>query len=207
MAGRDLGEPGRPRQLRQALLHGRVAPGVDQRDGAGADAVRMGRLERRGGCGLIQRLDLAAVHADAAGHLGDALVQQRRQLHVQVEQAGTGLVADPQQVAEAPVHHQQRALALALQQGIGGDGGAHADLAHQARGHWLVRRDAQHRLDPGDGGVLVAAGVLAQQLAGAQRPVGRAGDKVGEGAAAVDPELPSAMCAVHAVSLPGAAGR
>ena len=52
-------------------------------------------------------------------------------------------------------------------------------------------RDAEHRLDAGDGGVAVAAGVLAQQLVGRQPPVGIARDDVGEGAAAIDPELPA----------------
>ena len=55
-----------------------------------------------------------------------------------------------------------------------------------------VEGDAKHRLDAGDRGVAVAARVFAEQLWVERRPVGIARDDVGEGAAAVDPELPFA---------------
>jgi hypothetical protein len=62
-----------------------------------------------------------------------------------------------------------------------------------------VWRHTKHRADAGDGGVAVAAGVLRQQLVGGQVSRRVARDDVGEGAAAVDPELPFAV--VHEQSL------
>ena len=64
-----------------------------------------------------------------------------------------------------------------------------------------VERDAEHRLDAGDGGVAVAAGVLAEAACGwTACPSGCARDDVGEGAAAIDPELPGAVC--HCAQVP-----
>src|ERR1700681_4637841 len=54
-----------------------------------------------------------------------------------------------------------------------------------------LQRQAEHGLEAGDRGVAISAGVLAEQLAGREAPIGRAGDDVGEGAAAIDPELPT----------------
>jgi hypothetical protein len=62
-----------------------------------------------------------------------------------------------------------------------------------------VRFDAEHLADAGDDRVAIAAGVLAQELVRREPSLGVARDDVGEGAAAVDPELP--LC--HHRILPG----
>ncbi len=190
VAGGDLGEAGLARQLGQAPLVRRVFPGVQQHDGAGVDAggAGMGEVPARGF--LVQRLDLLAIDADAAVDLHHLFVQHRGQGDRQVEQPRPRLVADAQRVGEAAVDHQQHPLALALQQRVGGDRGAHLHRLDQPGRDRPVERHAEHRLDAGDGGVAVAAGILAQQLVGRQAPVGITGDDVGEGAAAIDPELP-----------------
>ena len=62
----------------------------------------------------------------------------------------------------------------------------------------LAGLQAQQVADAGDGRVAVLLGVFRQQLVRDQRAVGPLGDDVGEGAAAVDPELPlGAGCALH----------
>ena len=58
-------------------------------------------------------------------------------------------------------------------------------------GQRRAARDAEQIADAGERGVLVAPGVLGEQLVGDERAVGPARDDVGEGAAAVDPELPA----------------
>ena len=191
MAGADLGEPRRLRQFRQALLMCGVFPGVHQHDGARAHAVGHRLRERVPRGRLVQRFDRFAVHADAAADLHHPLVQQRGQADVEVEQAGAGLVADAQRIGEPAVDHEQRALPPALQQGVGGDGGAHLHGVDCARRDRRVRGKAEHAADAGDGGVPVALRVLAQQLVRAERTRRVARDDVGEGAAAIDPELPA----------------
>ena len=54
----------------------------------------------------------------------------------------------------------------------------------------VVDAEAQDLADAGQRRVLVLLGVLREQLVGDQAAVGRAGDDVGEGAPAVDPEFP-----------------
>ncbi len=139
---------------------------------------------------FVQRFDFRAVDADAAADFDDLLIQHRGQGDGEVEQARAGLVADAQGVGETLVHQQQGAVALALQQRVGGDGGAHFDRLDLSGRDRFIRANAEDRFDAGDGGVLVALGVLRQQLMGGQCAVGMARDDVGEGAAAVDPELP-----------------
>ena len=56
-----------------------------------------------------------------------------------------------------------------------------------------IGRQTEQVADAGDGGVAVLLGVLAEQLVGGERAVGPAADDVGEGAAAVDPELPARL--------------
>ncbi len=132
VAGGDLGEPRLARQLGQALLVRRIFPCVQQNDRAGVDAclARVGEVAARGG--FVQRLDFLAVDADAAVDFYHLLVQHGGQGDREVEQARARLVADAERVGEASVDDQQDALALALEQGVGGDGGAHlhgVDLA------------------------------------------------------------------------------
>ena len=162
VTGGNLGHTRLFRQRGQALLVIRVFPGIHQHNGAGVDALGFRGGEGFSGSILVERLDLGAIDTDTAGNFDHVFIQHRGEDNLQVEQAGPGLVADAQAVGEAGVHHQQGAFALTLQQRVGGDGGAHlhrVDLAGWDRG---VERDAQDGLDPGDGGIAVAAGVFGQ---------------------------------------------
>ncbi len=210
MAGGDLREADLARDVREAAFMLRILPGVHQHDGAGGDALGARRGERVPRGMFVQRFDLLAIDADASGNLHNLLVQHRRQGNGEIEQPRPGLVADPQRVGEAAVHHQQRALALAFEQRVGGNGGAHLHRFDGARRDRRIERNTKHRLDAGNGGVAVAAGILAEQLVGREMSVGMARDDVGERAATIDPELPLGRC--HRTTLPlplreGAGGR
>ena len=196
-----LGEALLARDLGAAPLHGRVSPGVYEGDGAGREA-RLPRLtQHRPRARLVERLHLPAVRAHASRHLRDPLVEHRGQLHIEVEQARPGLVADAQEVGEAPVDEKQRPLAPALQEGVGRDRRAHLHLRHGAGRDAFVRCEAEQVLDAGDRGVPVAAGVLAEQLVRDEPTGWVARHDIGERAAAVDPELPAAAlrrdCRAH----------
>ncbi len=121
-------------------------------------------------------------------------VQQFRQHDVAGEQFGPILVADAQGVAKALGDQQQGAVALAFQQGVGGDGGAHLHRRDVFGGNRPIRHHAQQLANPVQGGVGVMLGIVRQQLVCHQLPVGTAGDDVGKRAAPVDPELPAGGC-------------
>jgi hypothetical protein len=110
---------------------------------------------------------------------------------VAVEQPRAVLVGDAQRIAKAARGDQQRGLALALQQRVGGDRGAHLHAVDHVGAYRLAGLQAQQVADAGHGRVAVLLGVFGQQLVRDQRAVGPLGHHVGEGAAAVDPELPA----------------
>ncbi len=101
------------------------------------------------------------------------------------------LVGDPQGVAEAPGDDQQRALPGAFEEGVGGDGGPHADRVDGVAGPAQQRADGDHGRVGAGRTRAVRVGVVGEHLAGEQPAVGAARDDVGEGAASVDPELPA----------------
>ena len=141
----------------------------------------------------VERLQHLAVRADALLRLDHALVQQLGQHDVAVEQPRPRLVGDAQRVAKAACRDQQRAVALALEQRVGGHRGAHLHALDLLGRDRLRRPQAEQAADAFDRGVAVLLGVLGQQLQRVQLAVGRAADDVGEGAAAVDPELPAQL--------------
>src|SRR5205807_5166176 len=85
---------------------------------------------------------------------------------------------------------EHRALALALKERIGRDGGAHLHDLDLFAGNGRAGGDREQLAYPGDRGVSIASGILGEQLVGEDAPVRAKGDDIGESAAAVDPELP-----------------
>ena len=148
--------------------------------------------------GLLQRRPRAvrmpgehlAFGCYALVHLDDALVELLRQDDVAGEQLGPVLVADLERVGEALGDDEERALALALEEGVGRDRRAHLDRGDRAARQLRVGAKAQYVADAGQGGVAIAAGIVREQLPCDERSVGPPRDHVGEGTAAVDPELP-----------------
>jgi hypothetical protein len=172
-----------------------MGPGVGQRNRHGGIALRPRRAQIGQDFGFVQRRHGMAVAVDPPAHFQHALVQRSGLADRQVEQVGTGLVADRQQIGKAAIHHQQRARALAFEQGVGGHGRAHLHFIDRPGRPGFVGAQAQDLADAGNRGIGIALQVFAQQLGRGKPSLGRARDNVGERAATIDPEPPSAHAA------------
>ena len=166
------------------------APAVHQDDRHSPESVGARCQQVRPRLRLVQRAVEDPVRADAFVDLDDPVTELVVEHDVPGEQVRTALPADAQGIAEPSGDRQDDGLALALQQGVGGHGGAHADFGDEAGGEGAGRdpENPPHALDRGIG---VLLGIVRQQFARLKRPVRRAGDDVREGAAPVDPEAPA----------------
>ena len=187
VADRDLGEPGGAGQRLQPRLMRREAPAVDQDDGDRAQTCGNCSGEGRGCCLLVQRQQHFPFGADPFCDLDHLGIERLGQNDVAGEQLGAFLAADSEGIAKALGDRQHTRLALAFEQGVGGNRGAHPYLGVGQRS----RRHPGQLADRRDCRIFAAQGVFGQQLGGQHLPIGRAGDNVGEGPAAVDPELPA----------------
>ena len=140
---------------------------------------------------LVERQHQLTVRTDALVRLDNGAVQQLGKHDAPVEQARAVLVRDAQRIAKTAGGDQQRRLALALKERVGRHRGTHLDAFHPVWRHLRVRPQAQQIADAGNRGVAVLLRVVAQQLVRDQATIGLAAHDVGEGAAAVDPELPA----------------
>ena len=191
-ADRNLGEACALAGIFDNDLVDGILPGMHQHYGDGIDTIGAGP-----GKFGFQGFEVNAAHRLAVGHgalidFDHALVELFGQNDFLGENIRPGLIGDPQCVAEAPGNDQQGAVALALEQRIGGDRGAHLDVA-DARGRdrcGLV--DAEQIANALDGGIGIGFRIFRQQLALMQRAIGRAADHICKGAATVDPEIPNA---------------
>ena len=165
----------RAAHLREAELAGRladralvrgVAVAVGQDDRGAAEAVAVGGAQRLGDGVEVQGAYDAAVRVHPLGHLDHPVVQRLRQHDPAVEEPRPVLVRDAQRVPETGRDDEHRGLALALQQGVGGDGGAHLDDGDPVGRNRFVRSEAQQsagsRRRPRPG----ALGMVGQELAG-----------------------------------------
>ena len=141
--------------------------------------------------GLIQGFQLRAIHRHAATDFNGAFMQQFRQAHIKIEQAGPRLIADTQQISKATIDQQQHTFTLAFQKRIGGDRGAHFHRLNQPGRNRRAGGKTQALANAGNGGVLVAFRVFRQQFQCGKPPGRIARDDIGKGAAAINPELPS----------------
>ena len=166
---------------------------MHEHDGDGVDAVGTASGERGTRGGKVERRLHAAVGADALRHLGNACIKHRRLLYSAREDLGPGLVADLERVAETFAHEQKNAVALALEERIGGDGGAHLDALDQLRRQGAPAWHPKQIADAGRRRIQIGLWILREQLVREQAAVRRPRHDVGEGAAAVDAELPGAQ--------------
>jgi hypothetical protein len=132
---------------------------------------------------------------DALVHLDDGLVQHARPADVEVKDARPALVANLEAVPKAARDDERHGLALALEEGVGRDGGAHPDrlnggrveesgrVGRRRRGVARLGEDAPDALERRVG---IVGRVLGQQLDDDGPARGQEADAVGKGAAAVD---------------------
>ena len=198
---RHLGEAGRAGEVADPRLVLRVAVAVHADHGGGPVPVLAGPGQLRGESGLVERGEDLAASGDPLVRLDDAVVEHLGEQDAAVEDPRPVLVGDAQRVAEAPGDDQDGGLALPLQQGVGGDGGAEPDRADLAGRDVLTRLQAEQLPDAGHRGVFVGFRAVGEQLAGDQPAVRAAGHDVGERAAPVDPEFP-ALLVVHVAASP-----
>jgi hypothetical protein len=174
----------------------RIAVGMHEHNGHGTKAIAEGGSQ----CGVemrfIQRRHHLTLRTDTLANLRHALVQQLGQHNLAVKQPGPRLCGDAQRVFESRGDEQQRALAVALEQRIGRHRGTHLDPGYLLGADGLPRGELEQAANSLDCGIGILPRIFRQQLLGTQRPVGRAADDVGEGPAAVDPELPASVQAL-----------
>ena len=190
---RHLGEPGNAGDLADPRLVRGVTVAVHAHHRHRPESVGVGGPQVPGDPLGVERDDDLAVRADPLGRLDHPRVHHLGPDDLAREDRWPFLVADPQRVGEARRDDQDGGLARALQQGIRRDGGAEADHADPLGGNGLAGGDGQQMPDPGHGRIVVAAGVLGEQLVDGQRAIRTPGDHVGERATAVDPELPATV--------------
>ena len=201
VAGRNLGEADLACQLRNPHLVIRHPVAMHQDNGDGPDAVIERRLKARTKPVEIERNQYLVLRIDPFGDLLDTLIQHLRQGDLAVEQPRPRLIGDAELVTEPFGNDKERAVALALEQGVGGDGGAHLDGVDPGFGDRLAAVDAKQVTNALQGGILIGFGIFRKQLVRMQLAIRRAADNVGECAAAIDPELPPRQfhaCLVHA---------
>ena len=133
---------------------------MHQHDGERAIA----RVERRPEPGPRRRRVERAQHLAVGRHplvdLDDVAVERLGQDDLAREDVGPRLVADAQRVAEAGGDRQRDRLALALEQGVGGDRRPHLDRADRA-----AARLGEDRADAGDRRIVIALGIVGEQFA------------------------------------------
>ena len=164
---------------------------MHQHDGDRANAVVLGAFQF---AAYRVEIDLAldaAVGANALVDLHHALVQHVRLDDVAREDFRPRLIADAQRVAKSLGDQKERAFALALQQRIGGDRGAHLDRVDPLARDRRIGRKPEQVANAVHRRVAVGLGIFRKQFMRGEAAVGTPADHVGKGTAAIDPELPA----------------
>jgi hypothetical protein len=131
VARRDLRKAELARERGHALLMRRISISMHEHDRDRLDAVGQRVLQLRPHRSEVGLPLHGAVGAHALGDLDHAFVQHRRLDDVAGEDLRPRLVADAQRVAKSLGDEEEGAFALAFEQRIGGDGGAHLHRADQ----------------------------------------------------------------------------
>ena len=172
-------------QLTRAALVCGIGVGVVQGHGDGVDALRPEARRRRPHGILVEGRQDRAVECGAAGDFVDALGGHRAfrlDPDVGVGHAVHAVTPDFQNVLEPFGHQHADGRALALQYGVGGDGGAVEDAADLGIGYTILFEYAGYACDKAAGRVVGCGGRLVQpNLAGGEIQQ----DNVGEGSADV----------------------
>ena len=189
--GRDLGKAGGARFIGGALFILGKTIAVHEHDRHRTVALGVGRIQftpRRSG---VQRGEHFAARTGALVDFHHLRIKQFGQHDIAVKQARPVLVGDAQRIAETAGDEQQGFFTLAFKQGIGRDRGAHLYRFDKLAGYRGTGLDPEQMAYARHRGVAVLIRVLRQQLVRGDGAVGAARNDVGEGAAAIYPELPA----------------
>ena len=187
---RYLRKAGLERQPGNAFLMLVIAVAVHENDGDRTVTFIERGLQIGTRAAIVERDAYFTVSPYALLDFDDFRVEQFGQRDVPVENARPVLVGDAQRIAESARDEQHGAFAFALEQGIGGHRRAHFDGFDVFDRDGRVFCHAQQMPDSGQRRVAVLPGIFREQLVGFDGTIGLSCDDVGEGAAAVDPELP-----------------
>ena len=186
MADRDLGEADLLRDPGQfRLMRGKpVSVHQDNCDGAIPlikDPLKLGFARH-----VIEWAKHFALCRHPLINLDHPAVKRLGQDNLPREKIGPILIADPQGIAEPARDRQHHSFPLAFKQGVGGNRRPHADFAGR---QWAIG-DAGQFADRRDRCIVIAFGIFGKQLGRQQGAFGCSRDDIGEGAAAINPELP-----------------
>ena len=190
VAHRNLSKTELSADLGDNLLMFGKSPRMHEDDRHGVDAISFRLFDCRNDCRAIERRLDDAVGTDAFVNLYHPLVELFGKDDLLGEDVGSGLVGDAQCIVEAFGYEQHHPVALAFQKGVCGNSGAHLDVADDAgrdRRAGLEREQIANALD---GGVAVGLRILREKFPWMQGALRVAANNVGEGAAAIDPEVP-----------------
>ncbi len=198
MARRHLRKAELARERRRLALVLGPGVGVHEHDRHRIDAVGARCAQLRLQFREVERRLHASVGAHALARLDDTGVEHLRLDDPLGEDVGARLRADLELISKPARDDEQRPVALALQERVGRDRRPHLDDGDALRRDRRAARDTEEAADRFECGVIVGAGVVGQELAGQDAAVRRAGDDVGERAAAIDPEVPLVDRVPHA---------
>ena len=183
---RDVLETHLPRDLAQLPLELARAVRVQQHNRDAAQPPLSQRAQLPPYPVWLRSLDHTALGVGPGRHLEHLLIEQLRLADLQLEDAGTRLRADLEQIPEALRDHQRAGRTPPLEQSVGRDGRAHAHVASRNRIRVCQAEDASNSVQ--------WSPVGREQLHHPHIATSRvAPQAVGEGAAAVDPELPASV--------------
>ena len=168
----------------------RVAIAMDKGNGHRANTGVISGLQAPSRAVFIQGGDLCAVGVNPFSDFDHLLVQHFRQDNMPGKQVGTVLIADSQAIPKPLGGDKRGPVALAFQQCVGRDRGAHLHQRNRIGWNGRVAIDPEQIANALDRGVLIAFGIGRQQFMRHQGAVGTTRHQIGERPAAINPNLP-----------------
>ena len=139
---------------------------MHQNNGNRPDTIIKGGLQARTQFVKVQRFQHGILCINPLGHFLNTLIQHFRKNDLPVEQAWARLIGYAQLITKPLGDNQQRAITLALQQRVGGHGGAHLYRINTVFRHRLTVIKLQQIADSLQGGIFIGLGIFRQQLVG-----------------------------------------
>ena len=150
MRNGNLGEAQCAGEAGQLLFVLVEAISVQEHDGDRPDACRKGGHHADPCMGKVERDQNLSFSAQSLPDFDHPVVEKRRFDDIEIEQAGASLIADLESIPESLGDDEKGALALALQERVGGDRRAHLDAGDGRGGNRRTGAEAHELADAGD---------------------------------------------------------